>query len=53
MLEHEHGFAVYPDRPTSWHYDDKIAQAFLFEALGVPSPTWVWVDRSAALSWGP
>ena len=52
MLEHELGFAVYPDRPTSWHYDDKIAQAFPFEALGVPSPTWVWVDRSAALSWG-
>ena len=52
VLEHELGLVVYPDAPTSWHYDDKIAQAFLFEALGIPSPrTWVWFDGAAALKW--
>ena len=49
VLEHELGLAVYPDQPTGWHFDDKIAQAYLFEALGIPSPqTWVFYDRAAA-----
>ena len=40
------GLTVYPDQDTSWHYDDKIAQAMLFTALDVPAPkTWVCSGR--------
>lgn len=43
---------VYPDQKTCWHYDDKIAQAYLFEALGVPCPkTWLWFNFEAAVEW--
>lgn len=43
---------VFPDQNTCWHYDDKIAQAFLFQALDIPSPkTWVFFDKKLALEW--
>lgn len=46
------GLTVYPDQETCWHYDDKIAQAYLFEALEIPSPrTFVWFSESRALEW--
>jgi hypothetical protein len=49
VLERELGFAVYPDQATCWHYDDKIAQAYLLSAAGIPCPeTWVWFDRDGA-----
>jgi hypothetical protein len=52
VLEHELGLVVYPDQKTSWHYDDKVAQAYLLEAAGIPAPkTWVWFDRESALAW--
>lgn len=52
VVEREMGICVYPDRSTAWHYDDKIAQAMLFEVLGIPTPrTWVWFDRDASLEW--
>ncbi len=52
VVEQELGLVVYPDWHTCWHYDDKIAQAFLFKAAGIPTPkTWVWFDRAAALAW--
>ncbi|MDT8443885.1 MAG: hypothetical protein RQ722_06315 [Desulfuromonadales bacterium] len=50
VLENELGMVVYPDQRTCWHYDDKIAQAYLFEALNIPTPkTWIWFDRIRAL----
>ena len=50
-LEHN-GFPVFPDWRTTWHFDDKLSQKYLFEALGVPFvPTWVFLDRSSALAW--
>jgi len=52
VIERELGLAVYPDQNTCWHYDDKIAQSFLFKALEIPTPrTWVWFDRDLALDW--
>jgi len=52
VIERELGLLVYPNQHTCWHYDDKIAQAYLLKALGIPTPqTWVWFDRDAALAW--
>lgn len=52
VVERELGLAVYPDQRSCWHYDDKIAQAYLLPAVGVPSPrSWVWFDAEAALDW--
>src|SRR6218665_2889048 len=50
----EHGLSrpVYPDASTAWHYDEKVSQAFLLNALGVETPkTWVFWDNETALSW--
>ncbi len=52
VIENELSLIVYPDQKTCWHYDDKIAQAYLFEALNIPSPkTWVWFDKKSAHQW--
>ena len=52
VIERELGIATYPDQPTCWHYDDKIAQAWLFEVHGIPTPrTWVFFDLSLCLDW--
>lgn len=46
----EMGLHVFPDISTHWHYDDKVAQKYLFDALEIPTPrAWVFVDESAAL----
>jgi len=50
-LEHS-GFRVFPDWRTGWHFDDKVAQKYLFEAIGAPFvPTWVFLDRRSAMEW--
>lgn len=50
-LEHA-GIKVFPDFRTAWHFDDKVAQKFLFEALDIPAvPAHVFVDRDEALAW--
>lgn len=52
VIENELGLATYPDQKTCWHYDDKIAQAYLLEAASLPIPkTWVFFDREAASEW--
>ncbi len=52
VLENELGMVVYPDQHTCWHYDDKIAQYYLFRALGIPTPeTTIWFDHEAARGW--
>lgn len=46
------GIQVFPNTETSWHYDDKIAQKYLFEALKLPVvPTYVFYDRESARTW--
>ena len=50
-LEHA-GIRVFPDFRTAWHFDDKVAQKYLFEALDIPAvPAHVFVDRKQALHW--
>lgn len=52
VIENELGLCVYPDQKTCWHYDDKIAQAYLLKAKALPIPeTWVFFDREAAIEW--
>jgi hypothetical protein len=52
VIERELKLVMYPDQNTCWHYDDKIAQAYLLQALRIPTAqTWVWFDRHGALEW--
>lgn len=52
VVERVLNIATYPDQNTCWHYDDKIAQAFLFDALEIPAPkTWIFFDHQEAISW--
>lgn len=46
------GLKVFPDSNTSWHYDDKVGQKYLFEAIGVPFiNTYVFYTKRDAISW--
>jgi hypothetical protein len=46
------GVKVFPDSATCWHFDDKIGQAYLLEAIEAPTPRhWVFFDRDSALEW--
>lgn len=46
------GVLVFPNVATSWHYDDKVAQKYLLEAINAPLiPTWVFTSREEALIW--
>lgn len=46
------GKIVFPDFNTAWHFDDKIGQKYLLEALGAPmAPTWVFYHKTLALEW--
>lgn len=46
------GVAVFPNTTTCWHFDDKVAQKYLLEAVGAPLvPTYVFYDLSEALRW--
>jgi len=46
------GKRVFPDSRTCWHYDDKVGQKYLLEALGAPLvPSRVFYDKAEALAW--
>ena len=46
------GVKVFPDFRTNWHFDDKLGQKYLLEALGIPLvPTHVFYDKKTALEW--
>jgi glutathione synthase/RimK-type ligase-like ATP-grasp enzyme len=50
-LEHT-GIKVFPDFKTGWHFDDKVAQKYLLEAIGAPLvPSCVFYDKNEALNW--
>lgn len=53
LLAAEHiGLATFPNAATCWHFDDKIAQKYLLQAIGAPLvPTHVFYDEQAALTW--
>lgn len=45
------GKKVFPDFNTGWHFDDKLGQKYLLEALGAPLvPTYAFYDKLTALS---
>ena len=46
------GIPVFPSTATCWHFDDKIAQKYLLEAIGAPLvPTYVFYSLDEALNW--
>ena len=46
------GKKVFPDFNTAWHFDDKVAQKYLLEALEIDLvPTWVFYDKKTAHAW--
>ena len=46
------GIRVFPDVDTCWHYDDKVAQKYLFEALKMPLvPSYVFYSKGDAVKW--
>lgn len=46
------GKKVFPDFHTCWHFDDKVGQKYLLEAVGAPLvPTYVFFDKKEAMEW--
>ncbi|MFK4002529.1 RimK family alpha-L-glutamate ligase [Qipengyuania sp. NPDC077563] len=46
------GLVVFPSIETCWHFDDKVGQKYLLEAVHAPFiPTSVFYDPSTALDW--
>ncbi|MDF0677236.1 MAG: hypothetical protein P0120_23305 [Nitrospira sp.] len=46
------GVKVFPGTSTCWHFDDKIAQKYLLEAIDAPLvPTYVFYNLKEALNW--
>ncbi|HXV37009.1 MAG TPA: hypothetical protein VEC18_07660 [Myxococcota bacterium] len=48
-LETGLGVRVFPNHATRWHFDEKIAQHYLFESIGAPAvKTWIFWSHEAA-----
>ena len=46
------GKIVFPNFRTGWHFDDKLGQKYLFDALGVQAAkSWVFYDKKSAYKW--
>lgn len=46
------GKKVFPNFNTVWHFDDKVGQKYLLEAIGAPiAPSCVFYSKSEALEW--
>jgi len=46
------GLLVFPNTDTCWHFDDKIAQKYLLEAIGAPLvPIRLFYQMDHALAW--
>ena len=46
------GRKVFPDFNTVWHFDDKVGQKYLLEAIGAPlAPTYVSYSKAEANEW--
>lgn len=44
------GIRVFPNHNTCWHFDDKVAQAYLLKAINAPLvDTWVFFNENQAL----
>ncbi|RUO74526.1 hypothetical protein CWI80_04080 [Pseudidiomarina sediminum] len=50
-LEHAN-VNVFPDYNSAWHFDDKVAQKYLLEAIGAPIvPSFVFYSKKEANEW--
>src|SRR5699024_299191 len=46
------GKKTFPDFHTVWHFDDKVGQKYLLEAVGAPLvPSYVFYDKHEAFQW--
>lgn len=46
------GLAVFPNFKTTWHFDDKVGQKYLLEAIRAPFvPSYVFYTKKEALAW--
>jgi hypothetical protein len=46
------GRKVFPDFNTAWHFDDKVAQKYLLEAVEAPmAQAYVFYSKAEALAW--
>ena len=46
------GKIVFPNHNTGWHFDDKIGEKYLFEALNIPAvKSYIFYDKHSALKW--
>ena len=46
------GIKVFPNFNTGWHFDDKVAQKYLLEAIDAPLvPSYVFYDKKEATAW--
>lgn len=46
------GISVYPDFNTGWHFDDKVAQKYLLEAINAPMVrSYVFYNKREAIKW--
>lgn len=46
------GIKCFPDFRTTWHFDDKVGQKYLLEAVGAPLvPSYVFYSKKEALDW--
>lgn len=50
-LEHT-GMVIFPDFKSGWHFEDKIAQKYLLEAIEAPLvPSYIFYDKKDAIEW--
>jgi len=46
------GLSVFPDFRTNWHFDDKLGQKYLLEAIGAPLvKSYAFFSKPDALAW--
>lgn len=46
------GIKCFPNSKTCWHFDNKVAQKYLLEAVGAPMvPSYVFYTQKEALQW--
>lgn len=46
------GKKVFPDFNTNWHFDDKVGQKYLLEAINAHlAKSWVFYEKQDALNW--
>ena len=46
------GLKVFPDFDTAWHFDDKIAETYLLQAVDAPLPkSWIFYHEDDCIKW--